>query len=156
MTQPMHKRPRKARMRIADLAPSLTGASVVLLDRARYYLTGDEVFEALYQHAVDLEALNDAADIKESNEALTDFNKGLREGAEEAIKDLKSKHETRGTVARRLVDINDKLAALADKQSGDLHDALRELSESLDDAIGEIPDTEEQIDALQGVLDDNE
>lgn len=147
-------------MRLDDLDGNLTGVSNVLLDRARTYLTGDEVFEELYRHAVQLEKAVEEGD---DGERIDDFQiekKALLKGARGAIEALTTKHKTRDTVARRLVDLNDKLAALADKCAGTIADginvkeAIDAIQSDIDDAIGEIPDIEEQIDELQGVVDD--
>ena len=148
-------------MRVDALDGNLTGVSNVLLDRARTYLTGDEVFEELYRHAVQLEKAVEEGDDGERIDELQIEKKALLKGARGAIEALTSKHKARDEVARRLVDLNDKLAALADKCAGvnvfgiaDLKGALDAIQSDIDDAIGEIPDIEEQIDELQGVVDD--
>jgi chromosome segregation ATPase len=147
-------------MRLDSLDGSLTGMSNVLLDRARTYLTGDEVFEELYRHAVQLEKDVDEGDDGERIDDLQIEKKALFKGAREAVKDLTEKHKAYEAAVRRLVDLNDKLSALADKCDGtiadgiNLKEAIDAIHDDLDDAIGDIPDTQEPIDELQGVIDD--
>lgn len=150
MNQPSIKRPRRARMRMGILNADRTAASQLLLDRARSYLTGDEVFDALYQHALDLEEDNTAEELKRANEDLATAKNDLGSAIDEVVESMKPKKAEHDAARRRLVDLNDKISALASKQEeGELHDALTELSSELDAAIDEIPIFDEEFDKLE-------
>jgi ABC-type transporter Mla subunit MlaD len=153
----MHKRPRKAVMRLASLDASITGRSNVLLDRARMYLTGDEVFEELYAHAVDLEEKIDNETLEEINDGLKDTINEFREAVDGVHDDLERKHKERNEVVARITNVLDdevlpKLSQVLALVSGDAADKLMEIQEhlkALTNDADDIPVIEEEIGALK-------
>lgn len=164
MSPPSHKRPRKAVMRVDMLDASVTGRSGVLLDRARSYLTGDEVFEELYAHAVDLETKideigeersHDTERADEEKEAKDD----LRREVDSVIDDLKLKANDADAARKRFSSaLEDDIPELLDKAlampaaAGDLADLLMEIQNrvrALAADVDDIPKLDEQIDHLK-------
>lgn len=173
MSPPVHKRPRKAVMRVAMLDASVTGRSGVLLDRARSYLTGDEVFEELYAHAVDLEEKideigeersHDTERADEEKEAKDD----LRREVDSVIDDLKLKANDADAVRKRFSTVLDdeaipkleaSIATLVERsvdrgvdEDGSLEASLRAVLDhlkALSNDVDDIPKLDEQIDTLK-------
>ena len=157
MNQPIHKRPRKAVMRVDALGASITGASVVLLDRAQSYLSGDEVFEELYRHAVHLEAMvgvdEDEAranSYAEADKAINTAIEALKREHGEWEKALGHLHEVAGQIAEVVEAAKSERDAPAG--AADIAGRLVETLSKLRSAITDIPNTAEQIDELEGVM----
>lgn len=167
-----HKRPRKAVMRLGMLNANVTGRSNVLLDRARSYLTGDEVFDELYGHALDLEKQVEENDQTETiNEAREKLN-DLREAVDGVKEDLERKQKEREEIVKRFSNVLDdeaipKLEEALAKVSADkgadlkgeaetlLRDVLAHLR-AIGSDVDDIPTLEEQVGTLNDAWSDSE
>lgn len=161
-----YKRPhaRAPRMRLHDLDAGLSNASRSLLMRSRTYLVGDEIVDALYEHAAELEdsvegkhaADTEAADALEiERDDAQSTVRTLHEGVTDSLRELSAILSPNEKAYRDLDDALERAREALDgiDNAEDVRRALAEAGAALHSMV--LSEVGSQVDALTELLKDN-